>query len=335
MILTEIPASDFDLPMTLDSGQVFHWEKAGKGFVGTIGDYAVYIEQRANVLATWNNEEKLDGLKPSRLRRLIANYFALDHPLREICASFPDDPAMNAARLFCRGLRIIRQPKWECMATFICSSMKQVAHIRQISLALRRRFGDRRKVSDHVVYTFPRAQRIARVNEDDLRECALGYRAKNLLATARLIGSGECDLESWSALSDPDLREKLCSLPGVGAKIANCVMLFAYERLRAFPIDVWIERVLKQQYFQRKKITEPRLREFSETYFGEHGGYAQQYLFHHARMALRKSGVSRDSSTPLRSARNDKRVDARMASRKSSGRVSRSAHMAKLSAPLG
>jgi N-glycosylase/DNA lyase len=172
--------------------------------------------------------------------------------------------------------------------------MKQVAHIRQISRALRRRFGDRRKVSDHVVYTFPPVQRIARATENDLRECALGYRAKNLLATARLVSSGECDLESWSALSDPDLREKFCSLPGVGAKIANCVMLFAYERLRAFPIDVWIERVLKQQYFPRKKITEPRLREFSETYFGEHGGYAQQYLFHHARMVFGKIGFRAD-----------------------------------------
>ena len=73
MKLVEISAPDFDLTKTLDSGQVFHWEKAGKGFVGTIGDYAVSIEQRANVLATWNNEENLDGLKPPRLRRLIAN----------------------------------------------------------------------------------------------------------------------------------------------------------------------------------------------------------------------------------------------------------------------
>lgn len=314
MKLIEIPAPDLDLAMTLDSGQVFHWEKAGNGFVGTIGDCPVYIEQGGNALrAKVASASSRSRLHPGQdAHATIASYFALDHPLAEICASFPDDPAMNAARLFCRGLRIIRQPKWECLATFICSSMKQVAHIRQISLALRGRFGDRREVSDHVVYTFPRAQRIAGATENDLRECALGYRAKNLLATARLISSGECDLESWSVLSDSDLREKLCSLPGVGAKIANCVMLFAYERLRAFPIDVWIERVLKQQYFPRKKITEPRLREFSETYFGEHGGYAQQYLFHHARMALRKSGVSRDSATPLRSAGNDKRVDARM-----------------------
>ncbi len=338
MKFIEIPASDFDLAMTLDSGQVFHWEKADNGFVGTIGDCAVYIEEcgellRASVASASSRLISDDG---QDAHATICRYFALDHPLAEICASFPDDPAMNAARHFCRGLRIIRQPKWECLATFICSSMKQVAHIRQISLALRRRLGERRKVGDHAVYTFPPAQRIARATENDLRECALGYRAKNLLATARLISSGECDLESWSALSDPDLREKLCSLPGVGAKIANCVLLFAYDRLRAFPIDVWIERVLKQKYFPRKKkVTEPRLREFSETYFGEHGGYAQQYLFHHARMISRKSGTPRDSSTTLRSARNDKREDARIASRKPSPQASREAHLAKLSAPLG
>jgi len=207
------------------------------------------------------------------------------------------DDSQSAAKFLRRAHdRIIRQPKWECLATFICSSMKQVAHIRQISLALRRRFGERRKVGDHVVYTFPPAQRIALATENDLRECALGYRAKNLLATARFVTSGECDLESWSSLSDPDLREKFCSLPGVGTKIANCVMLFAYERLRAFPIDVWIERVLKQEYFPRKKnVTEPQLREFSEAYFGEHGGYAQQYLFHHARMASRRMAKNPDN----------------------------------------
>ena len=316
MKLVEISSPDFDLAMTLDSGQVFHWEKIGNGFVGAITDYVVHVEQHADVLKV-KMEAGAPATPGSRelarpVAELVKHYFALDHPLAAICASFPNDPIMNAARQFCRGLRIIRQPKWECLATFICSSMKQVAHIRQISLALRRRFGDRRKVGDHVVYTFPPAQRIARATENDLRECALGYRAKNLLATARFVSSGESDLESWSALSDPDLREKLCSLPGVGAKIANCVMLFAYERLRAFPIDVWIERVLKQQYFPRKKkVTEPRLREFSETYFGEHGGYAQQYLFHHARTALRKPGAPRDSSTPLRSARNDKREGTR------------------------
>jgi N-glycosylase/DNA lyase len=170
--------------------------------------------------------------------------------------------------------------------------MKQVAHIRQISLALRKRFGEPRRTGGSMLYTFPSAQRIARASEKQLRACALGYRAKHLRATAQLVSSGEADLEAWSALSDADLGKHLCELPGIGAKIANCVMLFGYERLRAFPIDVWIERVLRQQYFpRRKKIAAQRLREFSETYFGEHGGYAQQYLFHHARVNGNKNRI--------------------------------------------
>jgi N-glycosylase/DNA lyase len=301
--MIEIPAPDFDLEKTLDSGQVFHWEKVSDGFVGTIGDWAVYVEQRAGMLRV-----SMEGGAPAtpggrRAKRLgsqelappvqdlVGHYFALDHPLAEICDSFPKDPVMASARNFCDGLRIIRQPKWECLATFICSSMKQVAHIRQISLALRKRFGKRQRIGDQLVYTFASPRRVAQASEKELLECKLGYRAKNLRATARFVSSGQADLEAWSALSDPELRKQLCALPGVGPKIANCVMLFAYERLRAFPIDVWIERVLRQHYFsRRRKMTVQRLRQFSETYFGEHGGYAQQYLFHHARKMLRKTG---------------------------------------------
>ena len=204
----EISAPDFDLAKTLDSGQVFHWEKAGDGFVAAIGEHAVYVEQRGQSLKVRDGEPPSPPSSPWRIRPvadgprvlpgIVSDYFALDHPLAEICDSFPKDPVMNAARDFCRGLRIIRQPKWECLATFICSSMKQVAHIRQISLALRKRFGEPRRVGDHVVYTFPSSQRIAEASEPALRECALGYRAKNLHATAQLLSSGEGDLEAWS-----------------------------------------------------------------------------------------------------------------------------------------
>ena len=282
MKFMKIRAPDLDLEKTLESGQVFHWQKVGDGFVGAIGDLPVYVEQRGNELTARVGEA---ARSPRRsLPGIVARYFALDHPLAEICDSFPKDPVMNAARNFCHGLRIIRQPKWECLATFICSSMKQVAHIRQISLALRKRFGERRRIGDQLVYTFASPSRLAQASEKELLDCKLGYRAKNLRATARLVSSGQADLEAWSALSDAELRKQLCALPGVGPKIANCVMLFAYERLRAFPIDVWIERVLRQHYFsRRRKMSAQRLRQFSETYFGEHGGYAQQYLFHQAR----------------------------------------------------
>jgi N-glycosylase/DNA lyase len=126
------------------------------------------------------------------------------------------------------------------------------------------------------------------LDEADLRACALGYRARNLLGTARMIAAGEVDLNAIRAMPDDAARAELCRLPGVGEKVANCVLLFAYERVRAFPIDVWIERVLRENYFRgKRKVTAGRLREFSRDYFGEFGGYAQQYLFHHARSARR------------------------------------------------
>ena len=282
--MIEIRAPDFDLEKTLDSGQVFHWQKVGDGFVGAIGDLAVQVRQDTEILEVHFGGPPKPAREPRAFPGIVARYFALDHPLAEICDSFPKDPIMNAARDFCRGLRIIRQPKWECLATFICSSMKQVMHIRQISLALRKRFGQQRKIGSELVYTFPPAHRLAQASEKELRDCKLGYRGKNLRATARLVSSGQVDLDAWSVLSNGELRKQLCSLPGVGPKIANCVMLFAYERLQAFPIDVWIERVLRQHYFSRRqRMTAQRLRQFTESYFGEHGGYAQQYLFHHAR----------------------------------------------------
>jgi N-glycosylase/DNA lyase len=284
MGLEQLPVTDFDLEKTLNCGQVFHWEKSDAGFVGAIGPNAVYVEQRRDRLFFTGASAKA-----------IGRYFSLDHPLAEICAAFPRDPAMTAARDFCRGLRLLRQPRWECLATFICSSMKQVAHIRQISLSLRKRFGTRKAVYGSHVYVFPGAARLAASTEQELRECALGYRARNLLGTARRVASREANLEAWGKLPDDALRAALCELPGVGAKVANCVMLFAYDRLRAFPIDVWIERVLRHQYFPRKrKVTAQQLREFCDRYFGENGGYAQQYLFHHAR----KGGAAQKATGP-------------------------------------
>src|SRR6266446_7074990 len=195
MKLIEISAPAFDLAMTLDSGQVFHWEKAGNGFIGAIGERAFYVEQDRALLKVRCAGTAQPARETRALPEIIRNYFALDHSLAEICASFPDDSVMNAARSFCRGLRIIRQPKWDCLASFICSSMKQLAHIRQISRRLRERFGLAHKIDNHLVYTFPVARRIAESSEKELRECALGYRAKNLLATARLVANGDVDLE--------------------------------------------------------------------------------------------------------------------------------------------
>ena len=317
--MIEISAPDFDLAKTLDSGQVFHWEKADGGFVGAIGDLPVYIEQTGESLKVRDGEPPSPTRSPRRirpvadgprlLRGIVARYFALDHPLAEICDSFPKDPVMNAARDFCRGLRIIRQPKWECLATFICSSMKQVAHIRQISLALRKRFGEategRQSGGLHLSFA---AANCRSFGIGATRMCARLSRKEPACdgAACQLRRSGSRGVVGACPMPSFENNSARCPAWGRKSQIASCCLRMS--GLRAFPIDVWIERVLTQQYFsRRKKMTAQRLRDFSESYFGQHGGYAQQYLFHHARMNSRNGSRSRDSSTPKAfGARDDK-----------------------------
>ena len=215
MKFMKIRAPDFDLGKTLDSGQVFHWQKVGDGFVGAIGDLPVHVEQGGRALKVRFGGTPKPARETRALSGIVERYFALDHPLAEICDSFPKDPVMNAARNFCHGLRIIRQPKWECLATFICSSMKQVAHIRQISLALRKRFGEQRRIGDQLVYTFASPLRLAQASDKELRDCKLGYRAKNLRATARLVSSGQADLEALVGV----VR---CRAPKTTVRVARC-----------------------------------------------------------------------------------------------------------------
>ena len=272
--LVELSAPDFDLDQTLSSGQVFHWRQHREGWLGTVGDEPLYAESAAAGVRV-----------PAGKEALARSYFGLDLPLNEIYATFPNDPSMTAALDFCHGLRIVRQPAWECLATFITSAMKQVAHIAQISHTLRERYGQRVQWEGESLFTYPSPEQLAKATEAELRECRLGFRSKNLLGAARMIASGDVNLKALAALPDAEARAELCRLPGVGEKVANCTLLFGFERLRAFPVDVWIERVLRQLYFQKKrKVTTRRLREFSAEYFGEFGGYAQQYLFHHARL---------------------------------------------------
>jgi len=292
----------FDLKGTLESGQVFHWVELEQGrFRGSIDAQVYTIEQHGEMLqvtpgaAAENNAASKASLPETHAVHAthaarVARYFALDHPLEAIYASFPREMAMNEATAFCHGIRIIRQPAWECLATFITSSMKQVKHIQQMSHAIRQRYGTPIGAIGEGVALYPTAARLAGADETGLRECGLGFRAKSLLGAARAVAEGGADLEAIAHLPDAEALAALCRIPGVGEKIANCVLLFAYERIRAFPIDVWIDRALRHHYFAgKRKVTPQRLAAFAASHFGPYGGYAQQYLFHHSRRQPRST----------------------------------------------
>jgi N-glycosylase/DNA lyase len=215
----------------------------------------------------------------------LAHYLQIDLDLASVLLSFPDDEPMRAAVSACRGLRLLRQDPWECLASFILSSTKQIVQIQQIVALLCERFGAPVLVpgGHEPAFAFPTADRLAACAESDLRGCKMGFRAPNLLRTARMISAGEVHLPGLATRPLDDARSELLRLPGVGNKIANCVLLFAYGFQQAFPVDVWVMKALRQLYFPRRRVGPRRLARFTQTHFGPNAGYAQQYLFHYMR----------------------------------------------------
>ena len=268
---------NYDLAATLDSGQVFRWHKQNDSWLGVVGGHFVRLTQTdGGILAeTDAGIDDLDWLR---------NFLQTGTDLAAVLKTFPDDEPMRAAVASCGGLRLLRQDPWECLASFILSSTKQIVQIRQIVSLLCERHGEALGAG-HAC--FPTPQRIAACSEAELRACKMGFRAPNLLAAAREIAEGRLDLERIRHLPHAGARAELMKLRGVGGKIADCVLLFAYGFDAAFPVDVWVERALQRLYFPRRRASGPRLRRFAATHFGPHAGYAQQYLFHYMRTKLK------------------------------------------------
>lgn len=263
-----VTRKSLDLGITLDNGQVFHWKQDETGvWHGLIDTEGCKIYQDTA------------GIHTDADPVLVSNYLALDDPLKKIEMSFPKGDYCRAALAACRGMRIIRQPFWECLASFICSSMKQVAHIRQIITELRTRYGQ--PVKGSAVYAFPSAEVLAGVSERELRDCRLGYRAKSLRGTALCVAGGMLPMEELETMPTDEVRALLTKLPGVGPKIANCVLLFSLHRLDAVPVDVWIHRILEG--LAGHKLSQRQAGEAAKN-LGPYAGYVQQYLFHHARV---------------------------------------------------
>jgi N-glycosylase/DNA lyase len=215
----------------------------------------------------------------------LADYLQVELDLEPVLRSFPDDEPMRTAVAACRGLRLLRQDPWECLASFILSSTKQIVQIQQIIALLCERFGEAVTVpaGEPPTWSFPSPARLATVTEGDLRACKMGFRAPYLLAAARAVAGGELALEKLAQQPLETARERLLELPGVGRKIADCVLLFSCGFTAAFPVDVWVMRGLRQLYFSRRRVTLRRLNEFAASHFGPQAGYAQQYLFHYMR----------------------------------------------------
>jgi len=281
------PSCPFNLHFTLCCGQAFRWNKQGEWWYGVAGEKVFKIRQIGDELEFEN--VGVDFVK---------NYFGLYDDLLKILSKISKDKHIKHAIDAFNGLRILRQDSWECLISYICATYKNISAIRQMLFNLSKKFGDRIDFDGHRFYTFPTSERLAKATAEELAKCGLGYRAKYVSETAKMIYESGFELERLKKIVYEKAKEELSDFPGVGLKVADCVLLFSLGKLEAFPVDVWIKRVILKYYvkhfpkeFVRKISVEKsltssdykKLNLFGRRYFGEHAGYAQEYLYHYER----------------------------------------------------
>ncbi len=283
-----LDAVPFNLDVTLCCGQVFGWEKKGEWWYGVVGDRAFKVRQTGAELEFAGADETL-----------IVEYFGLDDDLQKISAEIGKDEHIQRALSAFWGLRIVKQEPWECLISYICSTYKSIPAIRHMLQKLSRAFGKELVFDGCTFFTFPTLGKLARASEKSLADCGLGYRAKYVQATSKQIFETSFELESLRKRSYEEAKNQLCSLAGVGPKVADCVLLFSLGKTEAFPVDRWVERVILNHYTQKiptelaKKLAQrngltnsdyAELNAFGRRYFGLYAGYAQEYLYHYERM---------------------------------------------------
>ncbi len=300
-ILLDQTDTPFNLDHTLTCGQSFRWEKHGDWWYGVVGDKLVKIRQTWNKLQFETFPEKTDTT-------FVSKYFRLDDALPLILSGIDKDAHIHRAIKHFRGLRIIRQEPWECLISYICATYKNIPAIQEMILNLSKCFGEKITFDNHSFYTFPKPRDLANASLEELKKCKLGFRAKNVARTSKIIHEKRFDLEALKEMSYDRARRTLLSLPGVGLKVADCVLLFSIGMLEAFPVDVWIKWATSEFYadhfgrsfiesISNKRSITPnhyrRINSFGRDHFGEYAGYAQEYLFASSRKQQRMCGNSR------------------------------------------
>ena len=275
-----------DLYCTLESGQSYCWRRAdgemyggvrapGAWYDTVVGGEVVRVRQRDGRLE-WESTTDADAL----VRRLLR----LEDDLERIVADAPDDPLIREAYETHRGLRLVEDPPFPTLISFICSAQMRVSRIHGMVSTLAREYGEEITFDGKTYHAFPTPAQLATATEDELRELGLGYRAPYVVRTAEMVASGEAHPEEARELPYEAAREYLTQFVGVGEKVADCVLLFALGFDEAVPLDTWIKSAIEEHYpdCDRGSYADTS-RAIRERFGGRHAGYAQTYVFHHLR----------------------------------------------------
>jgi N-glycosylase/DNA lyase len=265
----------FNLNYTLDCGQVFRWEWDGDWWTGVVGDHVIRLSQE-------NGEILVDSKLPPEF---FSHYFRLDDNLPLIYESINKDLLINRAIRKYRGLRLIRQDPWECLISYMLATASSIPTIQKRILLLSQFFGQE---LEEGYFSFPDPETLADADLSMLDKCKLGFRTERIKTAAEEVCSGNLDLNVLYRLEYRYARDRLMRLRGIGEKVSDCVLLFAFEKMEAFPVDTHIRQIIQHYHiddsFFENCTNLSRMGEWGREYFGHYCGYAQQYLFYQKRV---------------------------------------------------
>jgi N-glycosylase/DNA lyase len=281
--------SKFNPEISINSGQMFLWEKYKNSWYGTYANY---------ILKFSITKDEVEFCSTPKFDNWEHFIFRLDDDIQNIFSNFSNDIILLKLLKRYTGLRLTRQDPHQCMISFACSSNTNISMIRRMLKNLSMKFGIKTRIDNKIFFTFPTMKNLYKASINELCSCSVGYRAKTIKSIAEKIVTGSLTIDELYQCKYDDARKTLTSIYGIGNKIADCILLFSLEKTEAFPIDVWMGRAMFMYYkrlIHSRKVTFMNgnknlsddqysvLSEIMRNHFGKYGGYAQQYLFYHVR----------------------------------------------------
>lgn len=284
--LDDVPGG-LDLRATLESGQSYCWTRSDDGMYGTesaIESPWYHTVVDGNVIRVRQEDERLEWAATTDAVPHLRELLRLDDDLPAIRSATPPDPLLEQAWDASAGMRLVNDPPFRTLVSFICSAQMRVERIHEMQQALAESYGDEVVADGETYYAFPTPERLAATTEAELRDLGLGYRAPYVLETARMVANGEAHPTDAAERPYEDARESLTRFVGVGQKVADCVCLFSLDFLEAVPLDTWIRTAIADHYpdCDCGSYAETS-RAIRDAFGGTYAGYAQTYVFHYLR----------------------------------------------------
>lgn len=269
-------AKSFEPVHIFECGQCFRWNKEEDGsYTGVIKNGVINVKKLGN-------DVNFTGVCDENIKKICEEYFNLQTNYEVIKEKLSNiDIYLKNSIKYGNGIRILKQDLWETLLSFIISANNNIPRIKTIIERIAKKYGNRIEYRNKIYYTFPTPEMLQNASIDNFRGLGLGFRDVRIYETVQRTLKGEIDLEKLKQEENTEvLRKKLLEIPGVGPKVADCVMLFALNRFDVFPVDVWVKRVISELYFNKKEQTPNVIHEFAEKQYGNLAGLAQQYLFY-------------------------------------------------------